>query len=90
MEEINEKSTSREQQRLMGMAYAVRTGKLDRDKVRDDVLKLVDSDITDKQLKDFASTTYDEIDKEKEKKENIKNEVFKMKSLSSYISERLN
>lgn len=55
---IHEKSKSIAQQRLFGIALAVRRGELDRNKVSDDILKIVDSDITDKALKDFAKTKH--------------------------------
>jgi hypothetical protein len=47
---------SKAQQRLFGMALAVRRGELERSKVDDEVLKIVDSDMTDKEIEDFAST----------------------------------
>lgn len=46
-------AVSKSQQKLFCMAYAVRHGKLDRKDVQQSVLDLADSDITDKQLKDF-------------------------------------
>lgn len=46
-------STSKSQQRLFCMAYAVRTGKLKRSEVNQSVLDIVDGDMTDKQIKDF-------------------------------------
>lgn len=49
-------SVSKAQQKLMGMAYAVRKGELKRSEVDKEVLDLVDGDMTDKQLKDFAAT----------------------------------
>jgi len=42
------------QQRLFCMALAVRTGKLKRSEVTKAVLDIVDSDMTDKQIKDFT------------------------------------
>lgn len=51
-------SKSKAQQRLFGMALAVRRGELKRGEVTNDVLKLVDSDMTNKELEDFASTPH--------------------------------
>lgn len=55
-------STSKAQQRLMGIAYAVKKGDIELSEVdteyRDKVQELV-SDMTLKQLKDFASTPHD-------------------------------
>lgn len=47
---------SRAQQRLFGMALAVRRGNMKRSEVSEDILKIVDSDMTDKEIEDFAST----------------------------------
>lgn len=47
---------SKAQQRLFGMALAVRRGELKRSDVDKAVLDIVDSDMTDKQIKDFAKT----------------------------------
>ena len=82
--DIQEKAKSMEQQHLMGMAYAVRKGKLSRDKVPDIVLELVDGKMTDKQLKDFASTTKQDIEDAKENEKKLKNE-----SLSQYLKRML-
>ena len=46
-------STSKSQQRLFCMAYAVRKGELSRDKVTQSVLDIADGDMTDKEIKDF-------------------------------------
>jgi hypothetical protein len=64
---------SRSQQRLFGMALAVRRGELKRSEVNDSVIKIVDSDMTDKQIEDFAKT--------KGLRENLK-------SLKEYIIEK--
>lgn len=85
--ELNEKSLSKSQQRLMGMAYAVRNGKLDRSKVSDEVLKLADGKISDKDLKDFAKTKHDDLPNNKT------NENYTMKHLKlfeSYTNESKN
>ena len=47
---------SKAQQRLFGMALAVRRGELKRSDVDDAVLDIVDGDMTDKQIRDFAKT----------------------------------
>jgi hypothetical protein len=49
---------SKSQQRLFGMALAVRRGDLKRSDVEDSVLDIVDSDMTDKEIEDFASTKH--------------------------------
>ena len=38
------------------MALAVRKGEMDKSDVDDEVMKIVNSDMTDKQLEDFAKT----------------------------------
>ena len=47
---------SKAQQKLFGMALAVRRGELNKSEVNDSVLAIVDSDMTDKQIEDFAKT----------------------------------
>lgn len=47
---------SKAQQRLFGMALAVRRGEMNRSEVGQSVLDIVDSDMTDKQIEDFAKT----------------------------------
>lgn len=47
---------SKAQQRLFGMALAVRRGELKKSEVEDAVLDIVNSDMTDKQIEDFAKT----------------------------------
>ena len=49
---------SKAQQRLFGMALAVRRGELKKSEVGDEVLDIVNSDMTDKQIEDFASTSH--------------------------------
>ena len=49
---------SKAQQKLFGIALAVRRGELKRDDVDDEVLNIVDSDMTDKDIEDFASTKH--------------------------------
>lgn len=47
---------SKAQQALFGMALSVRRGDMKRSDVDDKVLDIVDSDMTDKEIEDFAST----------------------------------
>ena len=47
---------SKAQQRLFGMALAVRRGDMKRSDVSDSVLDIVDSNMTNKQIEDFAKT----------------------------------
>lgn len=49
---------SKSQQRLFGMALAVRRGELKRSEVDSEVLDIVDSNMTNKQIRDFASTKH--------------------------------
>ena len=56
---------SKAQQRLMGQAYAVKTGKKDPDEVSDKIAQLADG-MTKKQLKDFASTKHKGLPETKE------------------------
>lgn len=44
------------QQRLFGMALAVRKGELKRKDADKNVLDIVDGDMTDKEIEDFAKT----------------------------------
>ena len=74
-------STTPAQQRLMGQAYAVKTGKLkptdlDPD-YRDQIVKLADS-MTTKDLKDFAETKHSEMEEEEEET------IYEMKNLPTY------
>lgn len=55
---LEEKAVSKSQQRLMGMAYAVRSGDMPRSEASDAVLKIVDGDMSTKELKKFASTKH--------------------------------
>ena len=47
---------SRAQQRLFGMALAVRRGELKRSEVHGEVLDIVDSNMSDEKIWEFAST----------------------------------
>jgi hypothetical protein len=65
---LNEKAYSMSQQALMAVALQVREGDMKLSEVepagfRDKVKELVDSDITNKQLRDFAETKKDELKK---------------------------
>ena len=51
-------SKSKSQQKLFGMALAVRRGEIKRSEVDKPVLDIVDSDMTDKQIEDFAKTKH--------------------------------
>lgn len=66
---------SESQMRLFSMALAVRHGKLKRSDVGDAVLDIVDSDMTDAEIKDFT------------KMKTNTNESFKMTKLSHFVSE---
>ena len=50
---------SKSQQRLFGMALAVRKGELKKSEVNDSVLAIVDSDMTDKQIEDYYENEKD-------------------------------
>ena len=63
---MNEKSYSMSQQALMAVALQVRENDLELNKIepvefREKVKKLVDSSITDKELRDFAETSKSEL-----------------------------
>lgn len=49
---------SKSQQRLFGMALAVRMGEIKRSEVSKEVLDIVDGKMTNKEIKDFASTKH--------------------------------
>jgi hypothetical protein len=49
---------SKAQQQLFGMALAVRRGEMKRSDADKDVLDIVDSNMTDKQIRDFAKTKH--------------------------------
>lgn len=49
---------SKAQQRLFGMALAVRKGDMKRSEVEQDVLDIVDGKMTDKEIEDFAKTKH--------------------------------
>lgn len=49
---------SKSQQRLFGMAHAVRKGEMKKSDAPKKVRKIADSNMTDKQIKDFAKTKH--------------------------------
>jgi len=51
-------AVSKAQQRLFGLAYAVKKGDLSRSEVSDDVLKIVDT-LSKAKIRDFAATKHD-------------------------------
>lgn len=75
-EEINEKSVSKQQQKIMGLALSVKRGDTPRSEVSKKVLDMVDS-MTEKELKDFASTKHKGLPKKKESKKKESNESLK-------------
>lgn len=67
---------SKSQQRLFGMALAVRKGEIKRSDVWKEVLDIVDSDMTNKEIEDFAKTKHDKLKEHKV-----------MKDIKQYINE---
>ena len=53
---LQEGAESIAQQQLFGQAYAIRTGEQSKEGASEEVLKIVDGDMTDDQIKEFAST----------------------------------
>lgn len=51
-------TTSKSQQRLFGMAWAVRKGELPRNEVSKEILDIADGELSDKELKLYASTKH--------------------------------
>ena len=49
---------SKSQQRLFGMALAIRKGEMKRSDASEEVLDIVDSKMTDKEIEDFAKTKH--------------------------------
>jgi hypothetical protein len=49
---------SKSQQRLFGIALAVRMGEIKRSEVSKEILDIVDGEMTNKEIKDFASTKH--------------------------------
>lgn len=54
-------SVSKSQQRLFGMALAVRRGKLKRSEVNKSVLDIVDGEMTNKEIEEFAKSTNESL-----------------------------
>jgi uncharacterized protein YtpQ (UPF0354 family) len=74
-------SKSKAQQRLFGMAHAIRKGELDVNDAPEIAQKLADSNMTDKQIRDFAATNTKRLPKHVKKK--------KMKPIKEFIEEKL-
>jgi hypothetical protein len=51
-------STSKQQQRLFGLALSVKRGETPRSEASDEVLNIVDT-MSEKQIEDFASTSHE-------------------------------
>lgn len=49
---------SKAQQKLFGMALAVRKGELSRSDVSKEIIDIVDGDMTNKEIEDFAKTKH--------------------------------
>lgn len=47
-------STTKKQQAFFKLVYAVRKGEIERSEVSDEVLKVVDSDMSDKKIKEYT------------------------------------
>jgi hypothetical protein len=58
--ELDEKAVSQSQQKLMGMAYALKKGEMDRGEASDEVQRIADT-MSLSDLKDFASTKHDDL-----------------------------
>ena len=69
---------SKAQQRLFGMALAVRRKELSRSEVNKEVLDIVDSDMTNKQIEDFAATKHTGLKDHIKESIQIPNKVFIM------------
>jgi len=64
--EIEEKSVSKQQQKIMGLALSVKRGETPKSEVSKSVLDMVDS-MTEKELEDFAGTKHKGLPKKVEK-----------------------
>ena len=64
--EIEEKSVSKQQQKIMGLALSVKRGETPKSEVSKEVLDMVDS-MSEKKLEDFASTEHKGLPKKVEK-----------------------
>ena len=67
-DEIKEKSVSKQQQKIMGLALSVKRGETPKSEVSKSVLDMVDS-MTEKELEDFASTKHKGLPKKVETNE---------------------
>lgn len=81
VEKIEEASTSIAQQRLMGIAYALKTGEIDPEDASDEAKDLAQN-LTVKQLKDFASTKHKGLPYKKENESITPAEIHGMGSVS--------
>jgi len=70
-------SKSKKQQRLFGQAWAVRKGELSKSDAWPSAVKIADSDISDKDLLDFATTVHDGLPEKKRKKKRVKESYVK-------------
>lgn len=77
-------STSKSQQRLMGMAYAAKKGELDSSKLGPSVKKLMES-MSKKQLKDFAKTKHEGLPERKESADKDEDPKVKKSRVTSSI-----
>lgn len=69
--EIEEKSVSKQQQKIMGLALSVKRGDTPKSEVSKEVLDMVDS-MTEKELEDFASTKHKGLPKKVSEEEKIR------------------
>jgi len=69
--ELEEKSVSQQQQKIMGLALSVKRGDTPRSEVSKDVLDMVDG-MTEKELEDFASTKHKGLPKKVSEEEKIR------------------
>lgn len=77
-------STSKSQQRLMGMAYAAKKGELDSSKIGPSVRKLMES-MSKKQLKDFAKTKHEGLPERKDEDKSNEDPKVKKSRVTSSI-----
>lgn len=69
---------SKAQQALFGMALAVRKGEMKRSEVNKNVLDIVDGEMTNKEIEDFASTSRKSLPQHL--KESINHQLFVTKT----------
>jgi hypothetical protein len=60
-------STSKQQQKLFGLALSVKRGETPRSEASDEVLNIVDT-MSEKQIEDFASTSHEGLPKKVEQR----------------------